>query len=169
MSSIPEQRGRLFLVVDTNVWMDYFLGFRPGSDSARTFMETARAARVQLSYPIGILQDVFWFLTSELKRDVRSDKIELTEVDVQAIRRMAWGCIDAMREMAVAVGADEADAWLACKYRGVCWDLEDNMVIAAARRAKADYLVTSDHALITKSPVAAMTPADMTQLLRDCM
>ena len=39
-------------------------------------------------------------------------------------------------------------------------------VVAAARRAKADYLVTNDERLLRHSPVAALSPRDMLALLR---
>ncbi len=34
------------------------------------------------------------------------------------------------------------------------WDFEDNMVLAAAKRADVDYLVTNDKALIVKAQEA---------------
>lgn len=39
------------------------------------------------------------------------------------------------------------------------------MVLAAAQRAEADYLVTSDRALIQRATVAALAPGDMTAVL----
>ena len=39
------------------------------------------------------------------------------------------------------------------------------MVLAAAERAKVDYLVTSDKQLIQKATVAALTPQDMLSVL----
>lgn len=60
---------------------------------------------------------------------------------------------------------DEADLWLACRYRTLTWDLEDNVVLAAAQRAEADYLVTSDRALIQRATVAVLAPGDMTAVL----
>ena len=42
---------------------------------------------------------------------------------------------------------------------------EDCFIMAAAGRAQADYIVTSDHGLIGKSTVAALTPDDMLALL----
>lgn len=72
-----------------------------------------------------------------------------------------------MCEITTAVGVDESDLWLACKYRNLTWDLEDSFVLAAPRRAEVDYLVTSDQALIQKASVAVLTPVDMTALLRE--
>ena len=57
-----------------------------------------------------------------------------------------------MRKQATAVGADESDLWTACNLRSVHNDLEDNLVVAAAQRADATYLVTNDEALIKHAP-----------------
>ena len=153
------------VLVDTNVWLDYFIGIRQGHDSAQAFLNSSNRAEVQLLYPAAALQDVFYLLMRELKRIARS-VAPVTEGDAQAIRRIAWGCVDNMRELATAVGMDESDLWLACKYRTLTWDLEDNVVLAAAQRAEADYLVTNDRELIQHATIAALTPADMTALLK---
>lgn len=62
-----------------------------------------------------------------------------------------------MDEIATAVGADSSDVWLVRKYQRIHADFEDCMVLAAAQRAKADYLVTSDEALLRHAPVAALS------------
>lgn len=153
------------VLVDTNVWLDYFIGIRQGHDDAQEFLNNSNRAEVQLLYPASALQDVFYLLVRELKRIARS-VAPVTEGDVQAIRRIAWGCVDNMRELATAVGMDESDLWLACKYRTLTWDLEDNVMLAAAQRVEADYLVTNDRALIQHATIAALTPADMTAVLK---
>ena len=163
--NVPEQASQLKAIVDTNVWADSFLGHRPGCKSAVEFLGLAATRNVQLLYPVTTLQDLFAIIILELKQKARFEG-GLTERGVHAIRHLAWGCVDTVREIACAVGADESDAWLACKYRTVNWDLEDNMVIAAAKRMQVDYLVTSDKGLIEKAPVAALTPADMCEVLK---
>lgn len=152
------------ILVDTNVWLDYFIGLRAGHDEAAAFLRGSERVEAQLLYPAATLQDVFYLMARELKRIARS-VAPVTESDVQAIRRIAWGCIDNMRELATAVGMDESDLWLACKYRTLTWDLEDNVVLAAAQRAEVDYLVTNDRVLIQRATVPALTPKDMTALL----
>lgn len=152
------------ILVDTNVWVDAFLGHRSGHKDAMAFLAEAQRASAQLVYPIGALQDVFAILIMELKRKTREVR-DIDEACMSTIRRVAWGCVDTLREGSTAVGADESDAWLACKYRKLNWDLEDNMVLAAAKRAEVDYLVTSDRVLLAKANVAAMTPADTAALL----
>lgn len=154
------------ILVDTNVWVDYFIAGRSGNADAVEFLETAWRESAQLLYPIGALQDIFAVLIMELKRETRMVR-EVDEACMAALRRIAWGCVDSIRDGACAVGADESDAWLACKYRKINWDLEDNMVLAAAERAGADYLVTSDRVLISKANVAAMRPGDMAALLQE--
>lgn len=71
-----------------------------------------------------------------------------------------------MMDVGVPVGADGSDVWIAQHLRGVHADFEDDMVLAAAMRAKPDYLITSDRQLIQKSTVAALTPEDMLTVLR---
>ena len=154
------------ILVDTNVWLDSYLGFRPGCDDARKLFVAGRRAKAEFLYPIGSLQDVFALLIMELKRCARACGETVDEAAIQTFRTMAWACIDNMRECAHAVGADESDAWLASKYRSINWDLEDNMVLAAAKRMQVDYLVTSDQALISKATVAALTPRDLTAVLK---
>ena len=70
-----------------------------------------------------------------------------------------------MRSIATGVGADESDLWLAEQHHRVHHDLDDNLVIAAARRAKASYLITRDIRLLNKATVPAVSPADMLALL----
>jgi predicted nucleic acid-binding protein len=60
---------------------------------------------------------------------------------------------------------DEADMWLARKYRAVHEDLEDNFVLAAADRAQVDYLVSSDVRLLRKARVPAVAPAELLRIL----
>ena len=153
------------ILVDTNVWLDNYLPNRKGHEDARRFLVRATATdSVFLLYSAPILKDAFYILASSLKEEIRREG-KLTQEAARTIRQIAWSCIDNMRELGTAVGVDEADLWLACKYRQFNQDLEDNLVLAAAERAHANYLVTSDEHLIRKSTVTAFTPADMAMYL----
>ena len=44
-------------------------------------------------------------------------------------------------------------------------DFEDDLIIAAALRAEADYLVTNNEGLLRHCPVAALDARDMVALL----
>ena len=64
----------------------------------------------------------------------------------------------------VPVGQNEA--LRAMTYRDLHDDFEDDLLLAAAARVDADYVVTSDRALLRHAPVACLDPADMRALLR---
>ena len=168
MSAAAEERGsrQLRILVDTNVWLDYFLPARAGHGAAFSFLDEAQRRGVQLLYPASCITDVFYLLLAQLKGAVRHEKGSVSEADTRAVRKLAWGCIECQRELACAVGVDESDLWLACKYRKLTDDLEDNVVLAAAQRAQADFLATGDAALLAKANVAALAPADMLVLLQ---
>ena len=70
-----------------------------------------------------------------------------------------------MTENATAVGADASDLWLADKYLALHRDYEDNLVLAACKRAAADYLVTNDRKLLEHADIAAKTPRQMMPIL----
>lgn len=154
------------LLADTNVWLDYFLPKRPDHTEALSFISFVRERDHLLLYPAAIVKDVFYLTANTFKRDIRSKNGTLTEHDAAVAAEIAWGCVNAMREQATAVGADESDLWKACVLRSVHDDLEDNLVVAAAQRANATYLVTNDEALIKHTPVAALTPSDALALLQ---
>lgn len=152
-------------LVDTNVWLDNYLADRPNAGQSRAFIAQARAREVQLVYPVHCLSDVFLLVQAHLKRAAR-EQGSFDEADAVAIREIAWACVENMREFATAVGADESDAWKACKYRALTNDLEDNFVLAAAERVPVDFLVTSDQRLLRKSTVNAYTPEDANLILQ---
>lgn len=154
------------LLVDTNVWMCNYVPMRSGHALAREFFQTAWECKAQLLYPAPILKDVFYLLGIEYKRQIRAQKGELSQGDASVVNELAWGCVQNMREMATAVGVDESDLWLACKYKALDSDLEDNVILAAAQRCNADHLVTFDEVLIRRAPVSAMLPEDVIKLLR---
>ena len=70
-----------------------------------------------------------------------------------------------MTENATAVGADASDLWLADKYLALHRDYEDNLVLAACKRAQVDYLVTNDRKLLEHADLAAKTPRQMMPIL----
>lgn len=157
--------GKPCLLLDANVWLDFYIAGRAGFDVARRFMRSAIEHEAVLMYPTRILADVFYEIRRDAKKWFRADGITVTDVVGRACRDHAWDCVKDMNELAIAVGMDGSDVWLALKLQGLNADLEDNFVLAAAERARADYLVTSDRQLIQKATVAALTPQDMCAVL----
>ena len=154
------------LVIDTCVWVDNYLGTRPGSGEARSLLDAAIRLDIDLLYAITSAKDVYYLVAQVLKRERAREGVPLTPSLVAANKETAWACVENMERNATAVGLDASDVWLAHKFKPVHDDFEDNLVVAAARRAKADYLVTNDERLLRHSPVAALSPRDMLALLR---
>lgn len=152
--------GKVSLLIDTNVWLDYFLASRPGHESAFKFFFALSDKEANLFYAATTAKDIFFIAGSIMKGDWKKEHGCLTEANSSAINVMCWGITEAMEEMATPVGVDASDFWLARKYRSLHKDLEDNLVLAAAQRAKVDVLVTNDVNLIKHAPVPAMTPDD---------
>ena len=150
----------LRLLVDTNVWLDNYIPTRAGHAAAVDLFTHARTRNMQLLYPVEAIKDVFYLMSAHFKADARAAGLEVNETTAAVARSLAWDCVNNMREVACAVGADGSDVWLAAKYRTLHEDLEDNLVLAAAKRAHADWLITGDRALAAKSPVPTMSPAD---------
>ena len=146
------------LLIDTNVWLDNYIPDRANSPYARSLFSTAQTQGIQLLYAVESIKDVFYMVAADFKAKVRAQGASVGAVEAEAARQLAWSCIENMRELACAVGADESDVWLASKYRALHDDFEDDLILAAARRAQADYLITGDIKLIEKSTVPALTP-----------
>ena len=153
------------LLIDTNVWLDLFLPHRPNRETAMQLLDEAEAREAVLTYPSQALLDVYQKVRSDNKRWIRASR-PLTESDALAIKRMAWDFVELMRSKATAIPVDANDVALACAFRDTHDDLEDDLVLAACRRAHADYLVTNDASLLAHAPIEAKTPAEMLELLR---
>lgn len=157
-------RNNPIILVDTNVWLDNYLGSRPGSPASRHFIDVARSCGAHLTYPIHSLNDFFYLMQSHLKKDAHGEG-KTPEAEAEAIRETAWACVEHLRTFATAIAADESDAWRACKYRALTNDLEDNFVLAAAERVPVDFMVTNDQRLLRKATVNAYSPADAALML----
>lgn len=155
------------ILLDTNVWLDAFLPERAARSAARELIALSLKLDVDLLYPVHILPDVFYLAFIDIKRLLRGQGPD--ELIAQAARTTAWEYVNSMRETATAVGADNSDVWLASKWEYLHGDVEDNLVLAASKRAQADYTVTSDKQLLSHAPLAgvvAVSPEDMLAVLR---
>ena len=122
---------------------------------------------MDLLYPVHIIPDVFYLAFIDVKRLLCGQGSD--ELVAKAARSTAWEYVNGMQEIATAVGADNSDVWLASKWESLHGDIEDNLVLAAAKRAQADYVVTSDRKLLSHAAlagVAAVSPEDMLAVLQ---
>ena len=153
------------IMVDANVWVDLYVPGRPLRDASLAFFKAAQQDGVELVFTLDIARAVYRIVSHEAKRWVRQDKGSLSDAYAKVIASHAWDFIESMQERATAVGSATADLWLAGKLRDQHAEIEDNLIVAACMRIKADYLVTNDEKLLRHAPVAAVTPRQMVRLL----
>ena len=148
------------ILFDTNVWLDYFIPQRRGRSAAIEFLRDACAAQVDLLYAATSSKDLFYLISSEHKAWYRREHGSLSQDAASAATSLAWDCLDVLSQLATPVPCDLSDIWMASKQRKLHSDYEDDLIIAAAMRAKADLLVTNDVKLCSHAPVAAMSVED---------
>ena len=161
----PVSGAPLKIMVDANVWVDSFCADHAESLAARAFIGQAAEAGALMFFPVHIAKDVLYVVQHELKRSVLASGGALDEASARAIGDAALAFVRNMTENATAVGADASDLWLADKFLALHRDYEDNLVLAACKRAQVDYLVTNDRKLLEHADLAAKTPCQMMPIL----
>ena len=139
------------LLLDTNVWLDYFLGTGPSIDDISRIVERGAEGAVEL----------FYILPRRLRRACANG----AQADEASFRSVAWACVEHMMELACAAPLSHAECQLARMLRGEFGDFEDDLILAAAETAKVDYIVTNDRALLRSVPEACVTPERACRLL----
>lgn len=148
------------LMLDTNCWLDYYVPSRPNAQQTCDLIRYAFVHDIKLLYPAAIAKDVYYLIALEMKRCIREEQGSLSQGAATLASESAWNAVNHMRENAYAVSIGQTDVWYAAKMRSMHGDFEDNLVLAAAERAKATLLVTNNQQLIAHAPVAALTPTD---------
>lgn len=176
------------IMLDTNIWMDYYLDNRSGHKDALRLIEYTEDHRITLIYAATSAKDLFYLLNASMKdsRRMQSKKtgrdrmrpagnrgrqgkgeasFALSEEEAIACRDLAWACIDHMTSLAVASPIGEGEIWKARHQRVLCQDFEDDLIIASLMTSKADFFVTGDKSLAAKVPVGAYDAAAMLAFL----
>jgi predicted nucleic acid-binding protein len=151
------------LLLDTNIWLDVYLPHRTGREDALALLGEARKRGASLAFASQAALDVYWRVIVDNKRWIRQSE-PLTEDAARAIKRLAWDCVNEMQEIATAVPFDAGDFYQCAKFRDLHDDLEDDVIMSACVRSKANYLVTNDRKLLAHSPIDARTPRQMMEL-----
>lgn len=145
------------LLLDTNVWVDFFIDRNLNHDHARKLVKAARAKGVPLFTSIETTKDVFFIVALELKRAQREASRVVTDEFANAVNETAWSCLGSMRRQSTVIGADHSDMIEAMTLRHAHGDYEDNLIVAAAMRAKASHIVSSDEQLRKHSPIPCIS------------
>lgn len=159
MSNAVQPMKPVALMLDTNVWVNSQLGASVGHEDARGLIVEALEQGIRLGIAPHSLASVFNIVHRYLKRTAADGKA-LDETTAAAAKEAAWGVVNNIMEYAEVIGSDYSDAHIAALHKKVHDDFEDDLVIAAARRMRADLLVTDDLALVKHAPIPAMTTED---------
>ena len=155
----------LRLLVDTNVWIDYFIDRSRSHAAAVSLVSEAQAADVDLFSSIETTKDVFYMLSCEFKRMQREATGEVSEQFAHAANEAAWSCLASLRRRSIVVGADSSDMVEAMARRANHADYEDNLQIAAALRARATHIVSSDKRFQAHSPIPCVSIEEARRLM----
>ena len=148
------------LLLDTNVWLDYFMNDGPHIDAIERIIAEGLSERILLLYAPTSAKDLFYLLPRRLRA-----KDGENETSAASRRSAAWTCVERMMDIGAAAPLSQAECELARMMRPSFDDLEDNLVIAAAETAGADYVITSDRRLLAAAPEACITPERAIDLL----
>ena len=157
--------GQLRIMLDANVWLDFFIPGRASSATASRLIRSAVERNAELLYPSHIIEDLFYEIRRDAAEWTRASAGEVSREAARYCHDYAWGCMEDLHELATAVATDDTDVLTALKFRSLSEDLGDNLVLVAAQRAGVDYLVTSDNVMLNKATVAALAPQDMLSVL----
>lgn len=150
MSGVGTKR-TLKLLIDTNVWLDYFLARTNATRPiVELFSRAAEAEDIVLFSSSLSVKDVYYILGRTMKADARRGGA-LTPETIAGADETAWACIRLIRQKSIiaSVGADEVfDSFV---FRHHHNDFEDDLILGVANRIDADYMVTEDKNLIKHS------------------
>lgn len=142
------------LLLDTNVWVDYYLGRSAGCAAATRLLGRVQGSEAFAAYVAShTVKDLAYILAGSMKDYARERDGMLTPEKSAAAREVAWGCVRDLVERVLVVPVGQAEIIQAFTFKGVHDDLEDDIILAAAYRADVDYIVTHDKALARHAPV----------------
>lgn len=151
--------------LDTNVLVDYYLGREPGCSACVDIINLAQGKHALYVAALS-LKDVYYLVGATLKRLQRQESGSLSQADAEACNEIAWSCVRHAMDIALVTNTGSRECFDAFVLRALHNDFEDNLVLASARSAEADFIVTDDERLLAQSPVAALAPEAMVKLLQ---
>lgn len=148
----------LNLLVDTNVWLDYLLG-RPRCKEALNFLGEAAAREDVIAVAPSIMKDVFFLVCTSLKEEVLADGGDrVSEQSGLAVKRIAWSSLASIQRLSIMLNQGFQEHLEAMTLRDEHNDYEDDLLLATAKSAKIDYLITNDKGLLSNKVVPALSP-----------
>lgn len=148
------------LMLDTNIWLDYFIPERRGHAQAFQLIHRCIRGDVGLLTAVGVLKDLNYLLQLDQKSWLRAQGVEVGEQEALVAKEEALACTQLVLDNCTLVCGSANDARMALKLNSVHPDFEDNLVVVAALNAKADMLVSNDEALVRHCAAPALGCAD---------
>lgn len=156
------------VLLDTNVLLDHLLQRDERADTVKRFMECCVRRDVTMLCTATSLKDIAYISVAMIKRQCKPGESELEKATLRMlIDSVPWRCIEQSRELCEVVTVDQQTCDDAMTYRVRHNVFEDDLIIAAARQAHADYVVTSDAEMIEHFPEYCRSPQHMTTQLKD--
>ena len=155
------------IVLDTNVVVDYLMGREPGCSDCKQLLLMHAACQHAVYVASLSLKDAYYLVSMQLKRMERQASGHLDEGMANAANEVAWACVQALVENVLVLPVGRAETLQALSYGSVHSDFEDNLVVAAAHSANADFVVTNDATLLRHAPVACLSSSDIVALLQE--
>lgn len=160
----------LKLLIDTNVWIDYFLSRSSECRQATELLVRAGESESVALYVVShSIKDIAYILASTMKEQARRCAGELTEEAAAAAREVSWGCVRNMLDQAIVIPVGQTEILQAFTYKAVHDDLEDDILLGAAYRAGIDCIVTHDKRLAQRSPIACIDIGQALAMVREGM
>ena len=147
------------LLLDTNVWLDYFDASRAGSKSAVELVRFACENDIGLLVTPMSCKDFYYQSAQAVKRAAREAGKDVTPDISAAAEEFAWGCLQNLVETAEVASTGLTDVRMARTIHQIHRDFEDDLVVAVAMRCGVDYLITGDRRLAARSPVPTLDAA----------
>jgi predicted nucleic acid-binding protein len=135
----------LRVLLDTNVVLDVLLRRSPWLTEAESIWQASQDGRLETCITASALIDIY-YITRKLVGGTQA-------------RQVVRDCLDALTILPV----DEAA--LEQAYETGTADLEDALQIACAARASLDAIITRDPAGFAGSPIAVLSPTELTTRL----
>ncbi|WEV74542.1 PIN domain-containing protein [Bifidobacterium sp. ESL0798] len=151
------------VVFDTNVLLDYLLGWRLGNANAMQLLRACLDSDMIKVLCISLsLKDVDYISRSSFKKQFANSESVVVQATVSNIApKFGWHCVDdLLKIIAMVVAVDQATCKNALKLWEVHPDYEDDLIIAASRQANADMVVTGDQDMIRHFPDLCVSVED---------
>ncbi|WEV68018.1 PIN domain-containing protein [Bifidobacterium sp. ESL0769] len=151
------------VVFDTNVLLDYLLGWRSGNANAIQLLRVCLDSDVIKLLCISLsLKDVDYISRSSFKKQFANSESVVVQATVSNMApKFGWHCVDdLLKIIAMVVAVDQVTCKNALKLWEVHPDYEDDLIIAASRQANADMVVTGDQDLIKHFPDLCVSVED---------